>query len=502
MVENIEPFGLMLLMTAGVVTVALLSNRISALLRIPAPAIFLVAGAAASDLVPALGRLSLVTVQQVVTVALVLILFDGGAGIGVRKLRTALTPVLTLGVFGTLLMAAAVAALAHVLFGFSWPLALLLGTALAPTDPAVVFSVLGNREVGGRAGVIIEGESGANDPVGIALLLSLLAVGENLDAGAAWSVVLTFAEQMAVGLVVGIAGAWLLVTAMQRMLLPSEGLYTLRPVAAAIAIYGVATIAHGSGFLAVFVAGFLVGDCAAPFKREIESFHSSLAALAEIVAFVVLGLTVSLHDTMTSGAWLVGTLLALLLAIVVRPLAVGPMLLATRLNAGERIFVMWAGLKGAVPIMLGTFILARGSSADVRAYQVIFVVVLISVVVQGGLVPTVAARTGLPILPVEPRPWSIGMRLRDQPNGVRRHHVVAEHELDGRTVRELHDADDVWVSLVVRDGVSLRVRPDTVLRADDEMLLLVDPLRLPEAPRRPRRIPVRRRHQDAGARAP
>jgi cell volume regulation protein A len=251
MVENIEPFGLVLLMMAGVITVALLSNRISALLRIPAPVIFLLAGAAASDLVPVLGRLSLVTVQQVVTVALVLILFDGGAGIGVRKLRTALTPVLTLGVFGTLLTAAAVATLAHVLFGFSWPLALLLGAALAPTDPAVVFSVLGNREVGGRAGVIIEGESGANDPVGIALLLSLLAVGENLEAGAAWSVALTFAEQMAVGLVVGIAGGWLLVTAMQRMPLPSEGLYTLRPVAGAIAIYGVATIAHGSGHRAL-----------------------------------------------------------------------------------------------------------------------------------------------------------------------------------------------------------------------------------------------------------
>jgi cell volume regulation protein A len=118
------------------------------------------------------------------------------------------------------------------------------------------------------------------------------------------------------------------------------------------------------------------------------------------------------------------------------------------------------------------------------------------------LVPTVAARTGVPILPVEPRPWSIGMRLRDQPNGVRRHHVVAGHELDGRTVRELHHAEDVWVSLVVRDGVSLRVRPDTVLRAGDEMLLLVDPSSLPEASRRARRIPFHRKHQDAGARAP
>jgi potassium/hydrogen antiporter len=449
-----------------------------------------------------LSKGSIVTVQQVVTVALVLILFDGGAGIGVRKLRTALAPVLTLGVFGTLITAAAIAALAHVLFGLAWQLAVLLGTALAPTDPAVVFSVLGNHEVGGRAGVIIEGESGANDPVGIALLVSLLAVGDNLGAGAVWIVVFTFVSQMAVGLVVGIAGGMLLVTAMQRMPLPSEGLYSLRPIAGAIAIYGVATVLHGSGFLAVFVAGILVGDISAPFKREIESVHSSLAALAEIVAFVVLGLTVSLHDVVTSRAWSIGLVLALLLALVVRPLVVGPMLLATRLSGGARIFVIWSGLKGAVPILLGTFVLAEGTSADILAYQVIFVVVLISVVVQGGLVPAAAARCGVPMLPVEPRPWSIGVRLRDEPNGVRRHRVVAGTEVDGRTVRELHHADDVWVSLVVRDGVSLRVRPDTKLRAGDEMLLLVDPSRLSDAPRWSRLPLARNRHHDAGARAP
>ena len=113
-----------------------------------------------------------------------LILFDGGMGIGVRRLRLALAPVLVVGVVGTVLTAVAVAVLAHVLFGLSWTLALLLGTALAPTDPAVVFSVLGDREVRGRAGVILEGESGANDPVGIALLLALLTVGGTLDAGA------------------------------------------------------------------------------------------------------------------------------------------------------------------------------------------------------------------------------------------------------------------------------------------------------------------------------
>lgn len=138
-------------------------------------------------------------VEKVVTVALIMILFDGGMGIGVRKLRVAVAPILLVGVFGTLLTAAAMAALAHVLFGVAWPLALLLGTALAPTDPAVVFSVLGNREVRGRAGVIIEGESGANDPVGIALLVSLIALGGDLNVGAIGTVAGTFAVQMVVG---------------------------------------------------------------------------------------------------------------------------------------------------------------------------------------------------------------------------------------------------------------------------------------------------------------
>ena len=202
--EGIEPFALTLLVVAVVASLALLSNQISSRLRIPAPAIFLVGAAAASDLYPPLAELGIEVVEQIVTVALILILFDGGTGIGVRRLRSALSPILLLGVVGTVVTAAAVAVLAHVLFGMGWALALLLGTALAPTDPAVVFSVLGNREVRGRAGVIIEGESGANDPVGIALLLGLLGVGSALDVGAIGGVSSTFALQMVIGAAVGI----------------------------------------------------------------------------------------------------------------------------------------------------------------------------------------------------------------------------------------------------------------------------------------------------------
>ncbi|WP_296374522.1 MULTISPECIES: cation:proton antiporter [unclassified Pseudonocardia] len=475
MVESIEPFGLTLLVVGIAMSVALLSNRISSRLRIPAPAIFLVGAAAASDLFPALGGLSVDVVEKVVTVALIMILFDGGMGIGVRKLRVAVTPILVVGVVGTLLTAAAMAVLAHLLFGVPWSLALLLGTALAPTDPAVVFSVLGNREVRGRAGVIIEGESGANDPVGIALLVSLLALGGDLHVGAIGAVAGTFAVQMVVGAAVGVGGGWLMLQAIRRLPLPSEGLYPLRTLAISVMLYGLATAAGGSGFLAVFIAGILLGDARAPFKREIERFHSSLAGLAEIVAFVVLGLTVSLSDVVRSGTLWVGFVLAVLLAFVVRPLLVGPLLLAVRLTVGERVFVLWSGLKGAVPILLGTYILAGGNSSDRLAYDVIFVVVAFSVVVQGGLVPTVAARCKVRMDEVEPRPFAMGIRLRDEPESAREYRVGPGAAAEGRTVAQLHRSENVWISVLVRDGVPVHLTGDTVLEAGDEVLLLAEP---------------------------
>ena len=173
-----------------------------------------------------------------------------------------------------------------------------------------------------------------------------------------------FGLQLLVGGAVGMGGGWLLVRAMRRLPLPSEGLYPLRTLAISIGLYGLATVLHGSGFLAVFLAGILVGDVAAPFKREIQRFHSSLASLAEIIAFVVLGLTVSLSDLAHGNTWWIGLVLAVLLAFVVRPLLVGPLLLATRLRAAERVFVLWSGLKGAVPILLGTYVLAAGAGQE------------------------------------------------------------------------------------------------------------------------------------------
>jgi cell volume regulation protein A len=329
------------------------------------------------------------TVERLVTVALVVILFDGGMHIGLRRLRRALGTVVLTGVLGTFLTLVAAASLAHVLFGFSWYVAILVGTAVAPTDPAVVFSVLGKRDVREPAATILEGESGANDPVGIALMASLVAAG-GLSAGAVGHAAADFALQMAVGLVVGVAGGRLVLWTMRRVSLPSEGLYSLRTLASALLVYGLAAVAHGSGFLAVFIAGILLGDGEAPYKPEIRRFHASLASLAEIVAFVVLGLTVDLHQVSSTNAWVPGLVLGLLLLLAIRPVLVGLCLLPARMRPNERAFVLFAGLKGAVPILLGSFLLDSGVADAPRYYAVVLVVVAFSVVVQGTLTPTVA----------------------------------------------------------------------------------------------------------------
>jgi potassium/hydrogen antiporter len=385
--------------------------------------------------------------------------------------------VIWVGVAGTFVTAAALAVLAHTLFGLDWRAALLLGTALAPIDPAAVFSVLGRREVTGRSGTILEGESGANDPVGIALMASLLTADQTFGPGAAGGIAGAFLLQLAVGVVVGVAGGTLLVAFMRRVPLPSEALYPLRVLASALLIYGAATVAHGSGFLAVFVAGILAGDARAPYKGEIERFHAALASLAEIVAFIALGLTVGLHTLPDSGAWGIGLALAVLLVFVVRPLLVGLLLLPVHLAWGERLFVLWAGLRGAVPILLGTFLLTAGEPDATRLYAMIFVVVAFSVVVQGSLVPAVAARLGVPMRPVEPEPWTLGVRFRQEPRGLRRHHVAPGSPADGCMIRDLALDEDVWIGIVIRDGQLVPVRGSTVLRAGDEVLALVDPER-------------------------
>jgi potassium/hydrogen antiporter len=442
-------------------------------LPLPAPALFLAAAVVASDVWPELGNaLSIKEVERIGVVALIIILFDGGMHVGWRRFRASAFPIASLGVLGTFATAAVMAVFAHELFGFDWTTAGILGAALAPTDPAVMFSVLGNREVSGRTGTILEGESGANDPVGIALMIGMLEFATADDA-TGWTIVSEFSVEMAVGLAVGLAAAFVLRPLMQ-ISLPNEGLYPVRVLAAAAVIYGAASVAHGSGFLAVFVAGLLVGDIRAPYKTEIERFHTSLASLAEVAVFIALGLTIDVTELIDEGNWLDGLLLAILLALIARPVAVGLLLLPVRLRMGERLFVMWGGLKGAVPILLAAFAVLAGADDSDRIYQIVFVVVLFSVVVQGSTIGVAASRLGVPMRYREAEPWDLSIRLRDEPKNLYRFVVADGAPAAGVQIRELTLGETAWIALVIREGEAQQARGSAVVQPGDELLVLAD----------------------------
>jgi cell volume regulation protein A len=397
---EIADYAAILLALGMGVALAVVSTRLTAWIPIPSPALFLVAAAVVSDIFPSLYEdVPALTVERIAVAALIVILFNGGMDIGWRRMRPAIAPILSLGVLGTFATAALVTLFAHYALDFKWIVAGVIGAALSPTDPAVVFSVLGQKEIEGRSGVTLEGEAGFNDPAGIALMIGMIELATHDDASG-WVIVREFAVEMGIGAALGAVGALAIVALLRRLTLPAPALSPVLALALAGALYGVTALAHGSGFLAVFIAGLVFGDTDGPYKLEIERFHGALAVLAEIAVFVVLGLVVSL-GSLTVEIWVDGILLVLALALVARPLVVAGLLAPFRFSRGERIFVAWSGLKGAVPILLAAFALVSGVENAETVFYIVFVVVLISVAVQGTLVPWVARRVAIPMREAE-----------------------------------------------------------------------------------------------------
>lgn len=462
--NEITDFGWIVLAVSATVFVALLGMRLADRVSLPYAALFLVGAALLSEAFTGLQDvISVQEVERLTVVALVVILFDGGLHIGARRFRRAAGPILALGVLGTFLTAGLVAVVAHYALGFDWILAGLVGAAIAPTDPAVTFSVFGAREIRGRAGTILEGEAGMNDPVGIALMIGMIELATRDDAGL-WIVAEEFVVEMAIGLAVGVLGASLLLPLLRRVHLTGPALYPIRVLAGAGIIYGLAAVTGGSGFLAAFVAGIVLGDAAAPRKGEIESFHSSLAGLAEIAAFVALGLTISLGDVSSTGVWRDGLALAVVLAFVVRPLAIGALLLPARLAWGERAFIAWGGLKGAVPILLGALaILAEVDDAS-RLYGIVFVVVLFSVIVQGASVPYAARRLRIPFRRID---YDLAEVLE---------FVVREDAFaTGRRIEELPLGERAWIGVLIHNLRPQAISDDVVLEEGDRVHVYCQP---------------------------
>jgi potassium/hydrogen antiporter len=458
-VSEITGFGLIVLVVAGTAAALLVASQITVRLRLfPAPAFFLLGTALVSNAVwDTHPVLPIRNVERIAVVALIVILFDGGINVGWHRFRSSLPAIGLLGIGGTAATAALATLFAHYVLGFHWILAGILGAALAPTDPAVILSVLRGWNIVGRTGTALAGELGVNDAVSIALVIGLVDYAHS-SHGSLLIVVRDFGVEIGVGAAVGGAIGLALPFLLRHARFPAEGLYGLSTLIAAAIAYGAAASAHGSGFLAAFIVGVLLGAERTPYKGEIERFSRALASFAEMAVFAALGLTIDLETLGHRGIWQDGLAISAFILVVARPAVVLVALSPLRMRRNEKLFTAWAGMKGAAPILLAAVAVVAGFESE-RMYGIVFIAVLASVVVQGSTVHLVAARLGIPGHPdARPAPETRSYRVAEGSRGA------------GSAVRDLPLGGTGWIHHVVRDGRRFRPRGRDVLRAGDEVV--------------------------------
>jgi len=410
--------------------------------------------------------------RQIGVVALAFILFEGGLSAGFGEIRPVLRASILLATLGTLGTAMLTAFVAELLFPELDSLeALLLGSTVAATDAAAVFAVLRGSTLRRRLARTLEGESGINDPIAILLVIGCIEALED-DTWGLDDALLLVVEELAVGFVVGLAVAALAVLFLRRVTLPSAGLYPVASVATGALAFGAADTLHGSGFLAVFLAGLVLGTVSTPARRTVVTFHEGLAWVAQLGLFLTLGLLV--FPSQVIDFWWQGALVAITTAALARPIAAVVVTVAEGFSLSERLMLGWAGLRGAVPVVFATFAVTEGIDGGDTIFNVTFFVVLLSTVLQGTTIEPVSRLLGvtsderaIPVPLVEPVLLSrLGAEVRQFP--VREGDAVV-----GLAVRELGLPREALLNVVVRGERAIPPRGSTVVEAGDELHVIV-----------------------------
>jgi cell volume regulation protein A len=405
--------------------------------------------------------------------ALVVILAEGGLGTKWKEVRPALPSAVLLSTVGVAVSVGVTAAAAHYLVDLEWRQALIVGAVVSSTDAAAVFSVLRKVPLPSRVTGALEAESGFNDAPVVILVVALSAVGP-VDH---WYILVgEIALELAIGACIGFLVGWLGAFGLRHVALPASGLYPIAVMAIAVSAYAVGATAHGSGFLAVYIASVVLGNSKLPHAPANRGFAEGLGWIAQIGMFVMLGLLVTPHE-LGDDFW-PAVIVGLVLTAVARPLAVLLSLLPFRIPWQEQALMSWAGLRGAVPVILATIPMVSDIDGSRRIFNIVFVLVVVYTLVQGPTLPWLAKalRLGDPSeaadLGIESAPLE---RLRGHLLSVAIPHGSKMH---GVEVAELRLPPGAAVTLVVRDKTSFVPLPSTALRRGDELLVVAtDPVR-------------------------
>lgn len=464
----------LLLVCSLVLLIAVAAVRISSRSGLPSLLVYLAIGVAMGQ--DGIGDIKFDNAELVQVIgygALVVILAEGGLGTKWKEAKPALPAASALALGGVAVSVGVTAAGAHYLTGLEWRQALIVGAVVSSTDAAAVFSVLRRIPLPKRITGTLEAESGFNDAPVVILVVAFSTAGPIEH----WYVLIgEIALELAIGAAIGLAVGWLGSWGLKHVALPASGLYPIAVMSIAIAAYAAGAMVHGSGFLAVYLASMVMGNARLPHWPATRGFADGLGWLAQIGMFVLLGLLVTPHEL--GDDILPALVIGLVLTMVARPLSVVLCLVPFRVPWQEQALMSWAGLRGAVPIILATIPMVEGVAGSHRIFNIVFVLVVVYTLVQGPTLPWLARKLHLGTgdeaadLGIESAPLE---RLRGHLLSVT---IPEGSKMHGVEVNELRLPTGAAVTLVVRDGTSFVPLPTTGLRRGDELLVVAtDPVR-------------------------
>ncbi|MCX4233779.1 potassium/proton antiporter [Streptomyces sp. NPDC020707] len=465
----------LLLVCSLVLLVAVAAVRISSRSGLPSLLVYLGIGVAmGQDGIGDVHFDSAELTQVIGYAALVVILAEGGLGTKWKEIGPGLPAASSLALVGVSVSVGVTATAAHYLIGLEWRQALIIGAVVSSTDAAAVFSVLRKVPLPSRVTGILEAESGFNDAPVVILVVAFSTAGP-VDHW--YHLIGEIALELVIGAAIGLAVGFLGAYGLRHVALPASGLYPIAVMAIAVTAYAAGALAHGSGFLAVYLAAMVLGNAKLPHWPATRGFADGLGWIAQIGMFVLLGLLVTPHE-MGDDIW-PALVIGLVLTMVARPLSVVVALLPFRMRWQEQALMSWAGLRGAVPIILATIPMVSGIEGSLRIFNIVFVLVVVYTLVQGPTLPWLARRLGLSKSDSE----TADLGIESAPLERLRGHLLSVaipdgSKMHGVEINELRLPAGAAVTLVVRGGESFVPLPTTVLRRDDELLVVAtDPVR-------------------------